>query len=141
MIQSILFLIFLALPIPQTSQKNEHVQLQISLQTSVSDRTTAVVSFMYVPLDGIHINTVPNIELKLEKDSPFELSGKPKFSKTDKDYLDVSKPFIVTLKSKKNSTKGPAVIKGKLNYFYCSDKDGWCNRFSQPVEINIEITK
>ncbi len=141
MINSILLLLFLTAPAPQSNVQNEHVKLGLSVQATVSEKTAATVSFTFTPLEGIHVNTVPNIELKLEKDSPFELVGKPKFTKTEKDYLDVTQPVIVTLKAKKNRSAGRSVIKGKLNYFYCSDKDGWCNRFSQPIEIGIEITK
>jgi hypothetical protein len=141
MINSILFLFLLTAPVLQPTAKNDHVKLELSVQATVSEKTAATVSFMFTPLEGIHVNTLPNIEFKLEKDSPFELIGKPTFVKTEKDYLDVTQPVIVTVKAKKNSVKGRAVIKGKLNYFFCSDKDGWCNRFSQPIEIGIEITK
>lgn len=141
MINSILLLLFLTATAPQSNVQNEHVKLVLSVQATVSEKTAATISFTFTPLEGIHVNTVPNIELKLEKDSPFELVGKPKFAKTEKDYLDITQPVIVTVKAKKNSSAGRSVIKGKLNYFYCSDKDGWCNRFSQPIEIAIEITK
>jgi hypothetical protein len=141
MINSILFFLFFWTPASPGSAPNEHVKLDIAVQASVSSQTTATVSFLFTPLEGIHVNTVPNIEMKLEKNSPFELVGKPQFHKTEKDYLDVTKPVIFTLKAKSGSPAGKAVIKGKLNYFYCSDKDGWCNRFTQPVEIAIEITK
>lgn len=141
MINSILFLLCVIIPVMQSPAVNEHVKMEISMQTTVSARTSVAVSFHLTPNEGIHINTSPAIEFIPAKDSPYELSGKPQYKKDEKDYLDFTKPVIVTLKAKNNSIAGKTVIKGKLNYFYCSDTEGWCSRFSQPVEMTVEIKR
>ncbi|MFZ4619069.1 MAG: hypothetical protein ACOYNS_00810 [Bacteroidota bacterium] len=141
MINSILVLLFMTLPAMQSPAVNEHVKMELSIQTTVAKKTSVAVAFHLTPNEGIHINTTPAVEFVLAKDSPFELSGKPQYKKTDKDYLETASPVAVTLNAKNNSLSGKAVIKGKLNYFYCSEKDGWCSRFSQPVEITVEIKR
>ncbi len=141
MMISLLLFLFIHSPLMQSPTVNEHVKLETSIQLSITPQSVGTVSFTFTPLEGIHVNTTPNIELKLEKNSLFEIVGKPKYSKTDKDYLDISKPVIFTLSAKKELPAGKSVLKGKLNYYYCSDKDGWCNRFTQPVEMTIEIAR
>ncbi len=141
MINVILFLFLVTMPVQHSPAVNEHVKMEISIQTNVSAKTSVAVSFHLTPSEGIHINTSPAIEFVLAKDSPYELSGKPQYKKSKKDYLDHTMPVTITLNAKKNSIAGKTLIKGKLNYFYCSDTEGWCSRFSQPVEITVEIKR
>jgi hypothetical protein len=118
---------------------NQHVTMEVRQPEKLSLVRTAEIAFFFQPLSGIHINTNPLFELKLEKDSPFEIVGKTRFLKTDKEYLDIKKPVEFSIKAKSSVKIGKQVLKGKLNYFYCSDNDGWCNRFSQLIEVTIEV--
>lgn len=120
---------------------NEHVTLEMNVPKNISISKQGEITFFFSPIEGIHINTIPVFELRLDKNSAFEIIGKPKFQKNDKDYLDIAAPIEFSVKPIQRTKPGKHILKGKLNYFYCSDKEGWCNRFTQPVDVTIEVIK
>jgi hypothetical protein len=118
---------------------NEHIRLELLQPEKISSENSGEIAFFFEPVIGIHINTNPLFELKLEKNSPFEVVGKARFQKNEKEYLDHKKPLEFSIKPKKGTKAGDQKLKGKLNYFYCSDKEGWCNRFSQTIDLTINV--
>ena len=36
---------------------------------------------------------------------------------------------------------GPVTLKGTLTYYFCSDKEGWCSKYKQPVEIALTVRR
>ena len=125
----------------QTMTNNQHVTVEMHYPVSMSLSVPALCTFFFTPSPGIHLNTAPIIELRLEKKSQFELVGNPTFQKNEQEYLDISAPVEFSIHAKKGTAPGKQPLKGTLNYFYCSDKDGWCNRFSQPIEVTVELSK
>lgn len=123
----------------QTLSGNDHVTVEMSSPAKLVLKSTAGVSFLFTPKPGIHVNTQPAVDLRLEKDAPVEISGTPQMQKNAQGYLETQTPVIFTLKAKSSVKPGRTVVRGKINYFFCSEKDGWCNRYSQPVEFRIEI--
>lgn len=121
--------------------ENEYVDVTITLKPNeVKSGGKAQLLVTFKPQKGIHINLDPPIEFEFEKE--LVINGKVKISKMKKDnYLDTEKPLIQNLSIKKNLSPGTHTIKGKLIYFYCSDAEGWCSRFSQPINLNITIIK
>ncbi|MDA0987422.1 MAG: hypothetical protein O3A55_07485, partial [Bacteroidetes bacterium] len=91
----------------------------------------------FEPKSGIHINTEPPIELLLESDLKIK---KIQLKKTKEDYLDFSSPVKFRIKPKTNNFKKDSLF-AKLQYYYCSDSEGWCNRFTQEISIKINISK
>ncbi len=137
--------VFLALFLSPTGEKltltdNKHIKLEIQQPEKISIVKSGEIAFLFQPVIGIHVNTNPLFELKLEKNSVFEVVGNVRFQKNEKDYLDVVTPVEFSFKAKTGTKAGKQKLKGTLNYFYCSDKDGWCNRFSQPIDVTIEVT-
>ena len=120
---------------------NKHVTVEIKAPEKISLTKEAELAFFLTPVEGIHINTTPVFEIVLEKNSQFEVKGKARFVKDENDYLDIDKPVEFLIKTKSGTKTGKQTVKGKLNYFYCSDAEGWCNRFSQPFEMSIDVTK
>ena len=138
----IVFVLLLGLPAgKQTLTNNEYVSIKLISPHHFSDTDSGTLAFFFSPAEGIHVNSVPPFEIQLENDSPFEIIGKPKFQKDDKAYLETIKPVEFLVKVKQGIQPGKYLLKGNLNYFFCSDKEGWCNRFTQPIEVNIEISK
>ncbi len=125
----------------KTSTENEHVTLEMKFPEKISLQSKGAISFLFTPAEGIHINTDPEFELILEKNGPFEISGKPKYKKNKGGYLATAKPIEFFVKAKAGASAGKQTLKGKLNYFYCSDKDGWCNRFTEKIEITIDVVR
>jgi hypothetical protein len=120
---------------------NDHVVTELNVTKKISLSKSGDLSVRFTPNDGIHINTEPMFEVVLDKSSVFEISGNPRFKSSDKEYLDHSHPVVYTLKAKKGTAPGTHRLTGKVMYFYCSDADGWCNRFVQPFDISVEISK
>ena len=123
------------------STNNEHVKLEMKLPEKISLKSSGTLSFLFTPLEGIHINTDPEFELLLEKQSVFEITGNPRYTKNKKGYLETKKPIEFTFKAKNGTMLGRQTLRGKLNYFYCSDKDGWCNRCTEQIEIIVEVVR
>lgn len=120
---------------------NQHVNVELKFPAKISTDKSGELSFFFKPIDGIHVNTTPMFELRFDKNSSFEVIGNPRFQKNEKDYLNITKPIEFSIKPKSEVKPGKHTVKGKLNYFYCSDAEGWCNRFTQPIDITIEVTK
>jgi hypothetical protein len=120
---------------------NPHVIIDLKAPAEISSKKSETLSFSFQPIEGVHVNTKPIIEIIIEKNSPFEIIGKPRFSKNHDGYLDVKKTVEFSLKVKNTLQIGKRVLKANMNYFYCSDAEGWCNKFTQPIELNIEIVQ
>lgn len=120
---------------------NDHVVTELVIVKKIGLSKSGELSIRFTPNDGIHINTEPMFEVVLEKNSVVEVSGLPRYKSTDKEYLDHTKPVVYSLTAKKGTAPGSHRVKGKVVYFYCSDADGWCNRFVQPFDLSVEITK
>jgi|GEM_PF-855574 len=125
----------------KTFTANSHVKVEMDAPAHLPLTKNGALKFFLTPNDGIHINTEPMFELKLDKSSNFELTGNPNFSKNEKGYLDITKPIEYTVKVKNGVQAGTYTLKATLYYFYCSDQEGWCNRFSQPVDLTITVTR
>lgn len=125
----------------KTLTNNDHVSIEMHVPTVVSASKAAIVKFWMAPVEGIHINTTPIFELRLEKNSQFEIVELPRFLKDEQEYLDNSKPVEFSITVKNGTEAGKHTLRGTLNYFYCSDKDGWCNRFSQKIESPVVVKK
>ncbi|MBM2841143.1 MAG: hypothetical protein HW412_1671, partial [Bacteroidetes bacterium] len=110
--------------------------------TIVTQGGTGKIMIAFTPIDGIHINVDPPLSVKLERNTPFRFEGKLDIS-TDKEsgYLSMSMPveqrFAVTRKTK----PGSHTIKGTLVYYFCSDTEGWCRKFTQPIALKLNVTK
>jgi hypothetical protein len=97
------------------------------------------LAITFTPANGIHVNAAPLIELVLEKKSRWIVKGTPTFIRTADGYLDTAAPVTFSLSVKGGTQPGQHRIHGTLNYFYCSDSEGWCNKFSQPITLTIGV--
>ncbi|MFA6469780.1 MAG: hypothetical protein WCW35_12835 [Bacteroidota bacterium] len=141
---SVIFSVVLLL-LPSTEKRiyseNEHVTVELQYPATVALTKSMNLEFSFSPVEGIHVNTNPAFEMKLEKNSLFEVLGAPQLHKDKNAYLDADHPVVFSVKAKSGTATGKQVLKGKLFYFFCSDKDGWCNRYSQSFEITINVSR
>ncbi len=141
-ITAAMFILLLAMPNERkTFTNNKHVKVELRAPAKISSTKELGLDFFLDPADGIHINTTPALELILEKNSQFEVTGKARFVKNENGYLNTDKPVEFSIKARSGRLSGKQAVKGTFNYFYCSDKEGWCNRYSQPFEASIDVTK
>lgn len=121
--------------------ENPHVKLESRLaSTIVKPGGTGEIILSLTPAEGIHINTDPTLEVELEKSRyvhPVGITSLTKDIKTG--YLDANRPVRFAFRLSKDAAKGKHVLKGTVRYFYCSDVEGWCNRFEQPLELSIVV--
>jgi len=132
----------LASPNTSASMERREVRCDIHLSsTALKPGATGEIVLMFAPEEGIHINTDPAMEFEFDKSSPIHFTGitsMPKAAKTG--YLDPSKPVRCTFTVNKSVKKGKHALKGTVNYYFCSDVEGWCNRSSQPIELTFTVT-
>ena len=98
------------------------------------------ILFTLTPQKGIHVNVTPPLSLSLDSASLISTAGKLRITKLDT-LLDSSKPIIQPITLSAKATAGPAILRGTLTYFYCSDSEGWCSKFNQPFEVKISVAK
>ena len=125
------------------SQENAHVRFEIRLASvTLQPGTTGEIALTLTPNEGIHINTDPAPEFEFEKNSfvhPVGITSLPKNEKTG--YLDATQPVKYSFALGKNVPNRKYVLKGTVRYFFCSDAEGWCNRFVQPFELRYTVTR
>ena len=138
--------VILPLLIPARSssiEERREVRCDIHLvSTALKPGAVGEIVLMFSPDEGIHINTDPAMQIEFEKSSPAHFTGikaLPKSPKTG--YLDTSKPVRCTFTLDKKIRKGKHTLKGTVQYYFCSDTEGWCNRFSQPIELTFTVTQ
>ena len=121
---------------------NDYVKTVINLkQQKLKPGASGEILIYLKPKKGIHININPKIEVKLDSSGIIASTGNlviPQAPKTSS--LDPAKPIKQSFKLSHNIKPGRAILKGTLTYYYCSDAEGWCSKFKQPVELTIIVT-
>jgi len=85
------------------------------------------------PLPRIQIDSAPDFEIKGELNFIEEERGK------DPEYFNSFKPLVIQVKAADSTKPGRYSLGGKFVYFYCSDKDKYCSRAVESVQIPVEI--
>ena len=92
------------------------------------------------PVKGVHINLTPPMSVSFDSLGEIQASGTMEIPKKET-FLDITKririPFVLSPASK----AGTATLKATLTYYYCSDAEGWCSRFKQPLEVTMTVAK
>lgn len=141
---SILLLILPGLAVQKGSaQENPHVRAEIRLaSTTMTQGGTGEIILYLTPNEGIHINTDPAMEFEFEKQTSIRFLGitsLPTNAKTG--YLNAEQPIKYSFALDKNISRGKHSIRGSVRYFFCSDTEGWCNRFVQPIDLHYAVTR
>jgi hypothetical protein len=122
---------------------NSHVNFEASLvSTKIKPGAKGQIVVYLTPAKGIHINTNPEMQFDFQKIDHVHFLGittMPKQKKTG--YLDSARPVRYTFAVDKTMEKGTYTLKGTVQYFLCSDVEGWCNRFTQPIELTFSVAK
>lgn len=120
---------------------NTHVKFSIEVKrTNAKAGSTAEVLMRLQPEKGIHINLEPPISFVLDSSSVVTSKGKLEIPKKEK-FLDTSKPLKQSFVFSSTVKARPQTIKGTLTYYYCSDAEGWCSKFKQPIEVTLKAVK
>ena len=121
--------------------KNSFVASSVSLkQKKIKAGTEGELLITLTPKKGIHINLDPPLSVKLDSSDAVSSIGKPFIPKKDT-IFDTSKPIRFPFTVSKNVKPGNITIQGILTYFYCSETDGWCSKFKQPLVVKLTVVK
>ncbi len=120
---------------------NKSVTVEVTLADSVvSPGATIDLAMKFTPVEGIHINLQPPLDFKADTASQVPLSGGLVLPKGSP-YLNTSAPVVQRFTIPKDAKPGRLTLKGTLIYFYCSDKDGWCSKYKQAVELSLTVRR
>ena len=126
----------------KSTVKNEYVRCEIVLQQKeLKAGSSGYVLFSFMSKKGFHVTTDPPFQISLDTLQQFFTLGKAEFSKDTNGYLSPEQTVRQPLTVAKMVVPGSYDLKGTLIYYYCSESDGWCSRFKQPIELTLKITK
>ena len=124
-----------------SAARNQYVSCRVELNNNaLRPGSTGELLITLVPARGIHINLNPPISFAFEGSSAVTPKGRLEIPKKDK-YLDGTKAIRQSFRVPASATPGTMVIRGTIMYYYCSDAQGWCSRFKQPVELSVRVVK
>jgi hypothetical protein len=103
---------------------------------------TGEITITIAPSEGFHVNANPPVELRLEGEKKVLLKGSLS-QVTDKSngYLSTRSPIRQSIYVPSTTKPGFHVLKGTVTYYYCSDAEGWCQRFRQAITLSFTVTQ
>ena len=102
---------------------------------------TGELELLFSPDEGTHVTTDPPLEVVFAKLSPLRFTGMKSVSKISKtNDLDAKHPVLAGFIVDKKCKSGKHVVKGTVQYSFCSDAEGWCSRATQPFELTFTVT-
>ena len=119
----------------------------VTVAVSVSHRTLrpgeqGEILVTLAPIHGIHVNMRPPVKIGLDEEKILSLNGAIKQSvDSSTGYLAPGMPVKQAFRIHSNVHPGEYGIQGTCTYFFCSDAEGWCTRYRQPIELTLTITK
>ena len=127
----------------KSTASNEYVKINtVVKEHSLKAGAKGTLLFTFIPKKGIHINIEQPMSLKLDSAALVSRVGDlvvPQSAK--KEIMNDKKPVKQAFTISTNVNPGEIHIKGILTYFYCSDEEGWCSRFKQPIDVTLTIKK
>ncbi len=108
--------------------------------TSIKPGETGVMFVSLKPAKGIHINITPAMGVVFDSAGQVQAGGAMEIPKKET-FLDASKPVRIPFVLSTSAKPGTVTVKAALTYYYCSDAEGWCSRYKQPLEVTIKVAK
>jgi hypothetical protein len=121
---------------------NQYVQLEVTVSAqTLKAGESGELRIAFTPAEGIHINTSPAVEFRVDSSSSFIMKGN---AQQERDavtgFLSTTVPVRQVFGVAQDTQSGPHILSGTVVYYYCSDAEGWCMKFRQRVEVPITIT-
>jgi hypothetical protein len=104
---------------------------------------SGLVNINLVIKEGFKIPKRPLPKIQIDPASDFEIKGALNFVEegqgNDPDYFNSFKPLVIQVRATDATKPGRYSLGGKFVYFYCSNKEKYCSRAIESVQIPIEI--
>jgi hypothetical protein len=118
------------------------LQLQTSSKPWPSG-SSGTVNIKLVIKEGFKIPKRPSPKLQVLSTPDFEVKGETSLIEEgqgkDPEYFNAFKPISVQVRTAQKKEPGRYSLDGKFIYFYCSDREKYCSRSVETVQIPIEI--
>jgi len=138
---SFVLLLVVVLAGVDSKSENSYVQCSVAIkQKSLRPGTATQLLISLRPKKGIHINLDPPLQVKLDSAEIVSSVGKPEIPRRDT-VLDLSKPVRLSVTISPKAKPGSFTVRGTVTYFYCSETEGWCSRFKQPIEFKLTVVR
>ncbi len=122
---------------------NSYVEFSASVEVSAgSSGGGGTLLFTLKPVEGIHLNSQPAPTFVVDSSSGVKTSGGLELTTLEKStFLNPKKPIRQKFTFPAATKAGTVNVKGTLIYYYCSDAEGWCSRFKQPVDLTVTVKR
>jgi hypothetical protein len=93
--------------------------------------------------EGFKVPKRPAPRIKISPSSEFEIKGDLIFLEEgkgkDPEYFNGFKPLTLHIKPASTTKPGKYSLGGEFVYFYCSEKDKYCSRTAENLQIPLEV--
>src|SRR5512147_911317 len=106
---------------------NQYVQLEVTLSArTMRPQESGEIRIAFAPAEGIHINTTPAVEFRIDSSSAFVMKGKPTQERDAiTGFLSTAGPVRQLFGVAEGTGTGLHALRGTVIYYYCSDSEGW----------------
>lgn len=120
--------------------------LSASFEPGAKRQGSVAVQFKATDPDVV-VNEHPGPRLALDAAQTVLVNKQPPPAKgdaaapdpTDGKYLDLSLPVVFPVELATAAPKGEQAVKGKVTYFFCSKREGWCRKGTTEIEIPVKV--
>ncbi len=125
------------------SSPNDDVRVEArAASATMRSGSSGAVELRFFPVEGFHVNLDPPVQFSLDSAVALDLAGKPVMTADSvTGYLSTTVPVQQAIIIRDQTPPGLLIVKGTVTYFYCSEREGWCNRRKQPVEFTISVIR
>ena len=108
-------------------------------------KATPTVAVTFIPADpDVKINQEPAPRLKLDPEQAVLIDRQPPAPRRGESggepkYLDTSLPVAFPVALSPKAPKGEQPVKGKVTYFFCSKREGWCRKGTSDVDFTVAV--
>jgi hypothetical protein len=122
----------------------KHFEVTASYAGAAKRQGTVLVSFHALDPDVV-INEQPQPRLALDPAQKVLVDKQPAPAKTappeptEGKYLDLALPVAFPVALADGAPAGTQAIAGKVTYFYCSKREGWCRRGTADLDLSVKV--
>ena len=122
----------------------KHFEVSASYAPAAKRQGSVLVTFKALDPDVV-VNEQPSPRLALDPAQKVLVDKQPPPAKTappdpeEGKYLDLSLPVAFPVALAEGAAAGTQAIAGKVTYFYCSKREGWCRRGTSEVDLSVKV--
>jgi len=134
----------LALPVLLLLAPPRHFDVTAEYQAGAKRQGGVAVTFKAIDPDVV-VNETPGPRLALDPAQTILVDKQPPPKGAhapdpgDGKYLDLSLPVVFPVAIAPGATSGAHDVKGKVTYFYCSKREGWCRKGTTEIEVPVPV--